>query len=57
MLPSYLGSVEDGRDRQHGDDEQDLGAAAHVTRHDEHLGESWVQGELHHQPPRGREPT
>lgn len=48
---SHLGPVEDGWDREHGDDEQDLRAAAHVAGHNEHLGQGWVQRELHHEPP------
>lgn len=45
----YLRSVEDGWNRQHGDNDQDVSTAAHVTGHNQHLGEGGVQGELHHQ--------
>ena len=34
--------------RQHGHDDQDVQAAGHLLRDDEHLGEGGVQGELHH---------
>ena len=45
----YLRPVEDGGHRQHGDDDEDVCTAAHVTGHDEHLGEGRVKGKLHHQ--------
>lgn len=45
----HLRSVEDGRDRQHGDDDENISTAAHVAGHDQHLGEGGVEGKLHHQ--------
>lgn len=45
----HLRPVEDGWDRQHGDDNEYISTAAHVTGHDQHLGEGRVKGKLHHQ--------
>lgn len=44
----YLRSVEDGRHRQHGDNDKDVSTAAHVAGHNQHLGERGVEGKLHH---------
>ena len=41
---------EDGGDREHGDDDEDVEAAAHLLRNDEHLAEAGVERELHHLP-------
>lgn len=47
----YLGSVEDGRHREHGDDDEDVRTAAHVAGHNQHFGKGGVEGKLHHQTP------
>ena len=39
---------EDGGDGEHGDDDEDVEAAAHLLRDDEHLAEAGVERELHH---------
>ena len=46
-----LWPVEDILDGEHGDDGEDLVAAAEVHRHDQHLREVRLQGELGHPPP------
>lgn len=47
----YLRSVKDGWHRQHGDNDEDVCAAAHVAGHNQHLGQSGVEGKLHHHSP------
>lgn len=49
----YLRSVENGRHWQHGDDDENVSTAAHVTWHDQHFRQSRIQRKLHHEPPSG----
>ena len=42
---------EDGGDGEHGDDDEDVEAAAHLLGDDEHLAEAGVERELHHLAP------
>lgn len=46
---TYLRSVEYGWHRQHGNNDENVSTAAHVTGHYQHLGEGRVEGKLHHQ--------
>lgn len=52
-----LWSVEDSRHRQHGDNDEDVSTAAHVTGYNQHLGERRVKRELHHQTSRRSQTT
>ena len=47
-ISSYLWPVEDVLHGQHGDDGEHLVTAAQVHRHDQHLGQHRLQGELGH---------
>lgn len=48
LFGALLRAIEDARNRQHRDDREDLGGAAHLDRRDEHLGQSRVHREMRH---------
>mmetsp|Transcript_12018 Transcript_12018/g.34743 ORF Transcript_12018/g.34743 Transcript_12018/m.34743 type:complete len:221 (-) Transcript_12018:630-1292(-) len=52
---AVLGPEEDARDREHGDNHEDLSSAAALLGKDEHLGQRRIQGKLNHLAAEGRQ--